>query len=217
MDTQINATMLIGKKLEQSQRFNEKGQRLPVTVIEAGPCNVVQIKTREKDGYTALQVGFGIRPEKNTTKPEIGHIKKAGINKFPRFLREIKVNEGKISSFKVGDVITVEKIFTVGDTVDIVGTSRGKGFTGVVKRHHFKGGPRTHGQSDRERAPGSIGQTTTPGRVYKGKRMAGRSGSNRVTVKNLKVVEINKETNRLIVSGVIPGTKNGFVTISKTG
>lgn len=215
MDTQKIVNTFLGKKIKQSQRFNEKGKRIPVTVIEANPCTIVQIKNSSKDGYNALQVGYGIRKTKNITKPILGHIKKAGITQMPRFLKEFKIekNEGAELPFKEGDVIKVGEILTVGDMVNVSGTSRGKGFTGVVKRHHFKGGPRTHGQSDRERAPGSIGQTTTPGRVYKGKRMAGRSGTVKITVKNLKIIEIDNEKNHLIVSGLIPGVKNSLVTI----
>lgn len=207
-----NITSILGLKIEQSQRFDDKGVRIPVTIIEAGPCYVVAVKQLDKDGYNALQLGFGVKREKNITKPILGHIKKAGIKTNPRFLKEIKVSENVL---KPGDIINVSEVFQIGDMVDVVGTSRGRGFTGVVKRHHFKGGPRTHGQSDRERAPGSIGQTTTPGRVYKGKRMAGRSGGERVTVRNLKVFNVDGSTNKLIVRGIIPGTRNSLVIINK--
>lgn len=209
-------TKFIGKKVIQSQRFDEKGKRIPVTVIEAGPCTVVQIK-KEKSGYNAIQLGFGIKKEKNITKPILGHLKKAGINKMPRFLREVRLKKTPDAeiSLKEGNEIKVGDVFKVGDIIDITGTSKGRGFTGVVKRHHFKGGPRTHGQSDRERAPGSIGQTTTPGRVYKGKRMAGRSGGEKVTVRNLKVVDVDSNSNRLVVIGLVPGVKNSLLTIAK--
>lgn len=194
MDKSIKIQGILGKKITQSQRFNEAGKRIPVTVIEAGPCLVMQIKNQVKDGYQAVQLGFG------KTKP-------------PRFLKEVWLEEE--TTLKIGDAVNIQDVFNLGDTVKITGLSRGKGFTGVVKRHHFKGGPRTHGQSDRERAPGSIGQTTTPGRVYKGKRMAGRSGGQRATIKNLKVIEIDNENNKLVVSGLVPGAKNGFLTITK--
>ena len=196
MDKSIKIQGILGKKITQSQRFNEAGKRIPVTVIEAGPAVVVQIKNQIKDNYQAVQLGFG-------------------KTKLPRFLKEIRLE--KETSLKVGDVLHVEDVFNLGDTVKVTGVSRGKGFTGVVKRHHFAGGPRTHGQSDRERAPGSIGQTTTPGRVYKGKRMAGRSGGERATIKNLKVMEIDTENNILVISGLVPGTRNSLLTITKTG
>lgn len=208
-------TAIIGKKIKQTQCFNDKGERIPVTYISTGHNNVVQIKNITKDGYNALQLGFGIAKIKNTTKPIIGHLKKAGIKEIPRFLREVSLNDLTGISYKIGDRIKVGDIFKIGDRIKVSGISKGKGFTGVVKRHHFKGGPRTHGQSDRERAPGSIGQTTTPGRVYKGKRMAGRSGGERVTVKNLNVVEVDDEKNLLVVTGLIPGVINGLVTIKK--
>lgn len=211
-------TTFIGKKLIQTQKFDDRGKRIPVTVVDASPCIVVQIMKKEKNGYDALQLGVGIKKEKNTTKPILGHLKKAGINKIPRFLREVRLQKPLTigeSPLKVGSEIKVSDVFTVGDTVNVTGTSKGRGFTGVVKRHHFKGGPRTHGQSDRERAPGAIGQTTTPGRVYKGKRMAGRSGTETVTVKNLKIVDIDNSNNRLIIKGLVPGVRNSLLTIHK--
>lgn len=215
MDNKIQLKTILGKKVEQSQRFDGKGKRIPVTIVKAGPCIVVQIKNKDKDGYNAIQLGFENRKTTGLTKPIKGHLKKAGIEKAPRFLREIRVKDIDLS-LKAGDVINISDLFTNNDQIDVTGISRGKGFTGVVKRHHFKGGPRTHGQSDRERAPGSIGQTTTPGRVYKGKRMAGRSGAEKTTVKNLQVFEVDKEKNLLIIKGLIPGVRNSLVTISKT-
>ncbi len=212
MDNSKNVTTIIGKKIGQSQRFNQKGKRIPVTLIEAGPCVVVQVKTNKTDGYESIQLGFGLRKEKNTDKPTKGHFTKTGIKTMPRFLMEVANNQ---SSLKSGDLIKVEDVFSINDLVKVSGISKGSGFTGVVKRHHFKGGPRTHGQSDRERAPGSIGQTTTPGRVYKGKRMAGRSGGEKTTVKNLKVLEINNESSQLVISGLVPGVRNGLLTVSK--
>jgi len=198
--------------LGQIQKFLSDGQRIPVTEIQAGPCFVVEVKPG------AVQLGFGERKEKKTLKPILGHIKKAGLKVIPRFLREVSANqEEESSNLKVGDEIKVGDIFKPGDIVDVTGTSKGKGFTGVVKRWGFAGGPRTHGQSDRERAPGSIGSTTTPGRVLKGKKMAGRAGGEKVTIKNLKVIEVNPEKNLLLVKGLVPGAKNGFLMIKKTG
>jgi len=197
----INA--ILGTKIKQTQKFDEKGIRYPVTLINAGPCPVVQIKTMEKDGYVAIQVGFGIKKSKAEGK------------KAPRFLREIGVLEDGSEKLEVGTEIKVADVLKVGDTVDVMGVSKGKGFAGGVKRHHFKGGPRTHGQSDRERAPGSIGTTTTPGRVLKGKRMAGHLGFDNVTVRNLTVMEIDSEKNLLIVKGLIPGPINGLVEIER--
>lgn len=213
----INA--FIGRKVKQTQLFDEKGRRMPVTVITAGPCWVSQIKTLDTDGYTAVQLGFGTKQSHHFTKPLTGHIKKAGLEKqAPRFFREISIDESYLSENKLalGDEITLDQVFTTGDIISITGTSKGKGFAGVVKRHGFAGGPATHGQSDRLRAPGSIGGTTTPGRVYKGKRMAGRMGSDTITIKNLRVVAVNKEKNELTVFGLIPGPEKSLVTITIT-
>jgi large subunit ribosomal protein L3 len=212
----INA--ILGTKVNQSQQFTASGGRIPVTHIVAGPCVVVDIKTQEKDGYDALSIGLGGRRPVTLTKPELGKLKKAGLDKNPpRFLKEIRINRmvEASSDLTPGKVIQIADVFKVGDMIAVSGISKGKGFAGVVKRHHFKGGPRTHGQSDRERAPGSIGQTTTPGRVYKGKRMAGRMGNEKVTVKKLKVISIDNEKNLLTVSGLVPGGRNGLLIIKK--
>lgn len=207
---------MYGIKIKQQQAFDDHNLRIPLTEVVVDPCTVIQIKTENKDGYNALQVGFAQNKEKNITKPLIAHLKKAGKDVRSRYLKEIRLaKDQNLDTLKVGTVIKVADVFTPGDIVDVIGTSRGKGFTGVVKRHHFKGGPRTHGQSDRERAPGSIGQTTTPGRVYKGKRMAGRSGGKQITVKNLRVFKIDSENNRLIIRGLVPGVANSIVMISK--
>lgn len=210
---------ILGKKIDQSQSFTVEGKRIPVTRILATPCLVVAAKTAAKDGYNAIQFGFGTRRVATITKPELGHLKKAGLDKNPpRFLREIKVDKETIEQaekVKPGTLVKVADVLKEGDKIKVIGVSKGKGFQGVVKRHHFKGGPRTHGQSDRERSPGSIGQTTTPGRVYKGKRMAGRMGSDTVTVKNLKVVSIDTEKNILTVSGLVPGGRNALLIIKK--
>jgi large subunit ribosomal protein L3 len=203
--------ILLGKKIRQTQRFTEDGERIPVTEITAGPCYVTQI--RDIPSGIRVQIGFG--QIKRMSKAEEGHLKKAGLTNKLRFLRSVETE--KDQELTPGRQISIEDVFTIGETVSVTGVSKGKGFAGVVKRHGFRGGPRTHGQSDRERAPGSIGQTTTPGRVYKGKRMAGRMGSDRVTVKGLKVVAIDPEKQVLTISGVIPGAVEGLVTIRKVG
>ncbi len=202
-------TAILGTKLGQSQQFTQEGQRIPVTLIQAGPCWVTAIADR--GNYRSVQIGFGMT--KHITKAVAGHIKKAGLEQKPRFLREIRVSDG--NDIQVGQKVTAGEIFAPGDVIRIMGISKGKGFAGGVKRHGFAGGPATHGQSDRERAPGSIGQTTTPGRVYRGKRMAGRMGGERVTVIGLKVVHVDPEKNILTIKGVVPGAKNGLLVISK--
>lgn len=196
-----------------SQTFVE-GRRIPVTKVVAGPCVVTQVKRMEKDGYYAVQLGFGERKIKNISKAVQGHLKGAiKDNKAPRFLAEVRFE--KEPEFNVGDQVKVSDVFRVGDYLAVTGISKGKGFAGVVKRWHFAGGPRTHGQSDRERAPGSIGQTTTPGRVLKGKKMAGRMGGERVTVKNVQVISVNPETSEIEVSGPVPGIKGALVILKK--
>ncbi|OGG15988.1 50S ribosomal protein L3 [Candidatus Gottesmanbacteria bacterium RIFCSPHIGHO2_02_FULL_39_14] len=209
---------LIGTKINQSQMFDEKGMRIAVTNILAGPCVVVSIKEEAKDGFNAVIVGFGQRRLITVKKPIQGILKKAGIiEKPPRFYKELRITSAKDEKdvIKLGQSISVGDVLKEGDIVQVTGTSKGAGFAGVVKRHHFKGGPRTHGQSDRERAPGSIGQTTTPGRVYKGKRMAGRMGNQQVTVKNLKVIKIDPEKNLLTVKGLVTGKRNSLLVIKK--
>lgn len=202
---------LLGKKIGMTQIFNERGEVIPVTVIEAGPCVVTQVRTKERDGYEAVQLGFGeVRP-KALTRPEQGHLKLAG--RMVRHLREFAADD--IAQHNIGDVITAA-IFKPGDKVDVTGTSKGKGFAGVVKRHGFAGGPATHGQSDRHRAPGSIGSGTTPGRVWKGTRMAGRMGGERVTVQRLEIVEVDPERHLLLVKGSVPGARNGLLMIRRT-
>lgn len=201
---------LLATKGTQNQAFTQDGKRIPVTSVVAGPCWV----TRITDGgsYKSLQLAFG--SAKNAAKAQIGLTKKAGLDIKPRFLREIRVIELP-ESIKVGSEINVEDVFAVGDMIAVTGTSKGKGFAGVVKRYGFKGGPRTHGQSDRERAPGSIGATTTPGRVFRGKRMAGRMGTDRVTVRGLEVVAIDSQSHTMHVKGLLPGAKNGLLIIQK--
>ncbi|HEY5268985.1 MAG TPA: 50S ribosomal protein L3 [Anaerolineales bacterium] len=201
---------LIGKKIGMTQIFDETGAALPVTLIEAGPCYVTQVRLPEKEGYAAVQLGFQEAKPKRLTSGELGHLKK---NELPplRFLREFRIKDAE---YKVGDKLTVE-VFGVGERVDVVGTSKGKGFAGVVKRYHFAGGPKTHGASDRLRAPGSNGATTTPGRVYKGSRRPGHLGHERVTAQGLKVVLVDAERNLLGVTGAIPGSKGGLVVVQE--
>ncbi len=215
---------LLGKKQTQSQRFTEKGERVPVTHIDTSDCYVCGITDASKQGYTAVRVAFG--KATNMKKPQQGELKKAGIKASLRFFREVRVEPGSITetdgkkgwvigekTLFIGDIINPTEILKAGDMVDVVGTSKGKGFQGVVRRHGFAGGPKTHGQSDRWRAPGSIGQTTTPGRVYKGKRMAGRMGNDRVNVKNLEVIEVGEKN--VVVKGLVPGHRTSLLQIYK--
>lgn len=199
---------LIGKKVGMTQIFDDAGSAIPVTLIEAGPCYVTQVRLPENDGYSAVQLGFGETKPKRLTGGQLGHLKR---NNFPplRFLREFRQKNPEVQE---GDKLTVE-VFEVGEYVDIVGTSKGKGFQGGVKRYHFRGGPKTHGQSDRQRAPGSRGSTTTPGRVYKGARGPGHMGDDRVTAQNLNVVLVDVERNLLGVRGSVPGPRGGLVII----
>ncbi|MDP9358286.1 MAG: 50S ribosomal protein L3 [Chloroflexota bacterium] len=199
---------LVGRKLGMTQIFDDTGLVHPVTIIETGPCVVTQIRTAEKDGYEAVQVGFGL--DKRLNKPEQGHRKASGF--MSRTLREVKADN--IADFTVGQVITADT-FSEGELVDVTGTSKGRGFQGGVKRHGFQGGPKTHGQSDRLRAPGSIGSSATPGRVFKGLRMAGHMGNERVTVQSLKVLRVDVERNLLLVEGSVPGPNNGEVLIRR--
>jgi large subunit ribosomal protein L3 len=201
---------VLGQKKTIGQKFLENGTRIPVTEIVVPQAPVLQRKTVETDGYNAVQIGYGTT--KKPTKALLGHAKKANLESVPRKIQEVRVE----ADFSLeGNTISVSDVLKPGDIVQVTGMSKGKGWAGGVKRYGFKGGPRTHGQSDRERAPGSIGQTTTPGRVYKGKRMAGRMGHEQVTVKNLIVVDVTGET--VLVSGLVPGIKNSMVTIKKIG
>jgi len=199
---------ILGKKLGMTQVFSSaKGEA--VTVIEAGPCTVMQLKTAAKDGYSAAQLGFGA--EKKTGKTGADQ---TGEKVSFRFRREFRLDDA--AGVETGAKVDVS-VFVPGEKIDVCGTSKGRGFAGVVKRHHFRGGPKTHGQSDRTRAPGAIGSTTTPGRVYKGTRMAGHMGNERVTVRQLTVVQVVPEKNLLLVRGAVPGGKNGLVVIKKSG
>ncbi len=202
---------ILGKKIGMTRIFQENGESVPVTVIEAGPCPVIARKTVEKDGYEAYQVGFGASKKQRVTKPTAGQFAKAGVEPA-RYLREIRVTEGQ---FEVGSAITVD-LFKPGDRVDVTGTSRGLGFAGGMKRHHFNGANKTHGQSDRWRAPGSLGQSSYPSRVLKGLRMAGRMGRERVTVLNLEVVKVIQGENLLLVKGAIPGHRGALVKVRST-
>jgi len=199
----------LGKKIGMTQIFREDGRVVPVTVIQAGPCVVTQVKTKETDGYEAVQLGFGDVKRRN--KPESGHLKNSRLSQY---LREVATDD--TSEFEVGQAIGVD-IFESGEKVDVIGTSKGRGFAGVMKRWNFGGGPRTHGQSDRARAPGSSGGGTTPDKVYKGLKMGGHMGNRRITVKGLEIIEIDTERNLLLVKGGIPGATNSLVQIRRAG
>ena len=202
---------LIGKKVGMTSIFDENGKNVPCTIFEAGPCVVTQVRTKEVDGYEALQLGFDDKAEKRATKAELGHFKKAGTS----VKKKVVEFQGFEDNYKLGDTITVD-FFTEGEFVDITGVSKGKGFQGVVRRHGFGGvGQTTHGQHNRLRAPGSVGASSYPSRVFKGMRMAGRMGAEKVTVQNLKVLKVVAEKNLLVVKGCIPGHKNAYVTIHK--
>ena len=202
---------LIGKKVGMTSIFDENGKNIPCTIIEAGPCVVTQVRTKEVDGYEALQLGFDDKAEKRATKAELGHFKKAGTS----VKKKVVEFQGFEDNYKLGDTITVD-FFTEGEFVDITGVSKGKGFQGVVRRHGFGGvGQTTHGQHNRLRAPGSVGASSYPSRVFKGMRMAGRMGAEKVTVQNLKVLKVVADKNLLVVKGCIPGHKNAYVTIHK--
>ncbi len=200
---------LMGKKLGMTQVFDQEGRLVPVTVIEAGPCRVVQVKTRERDGYEAVQLAFGDVPERKVNKPELGHLK-AGQVPASRWLREFK----KLGEGEVGQVIKAD-LFQKGDVVDVEGISKGKGFQGVIKRHHYGGGPATHG-SMFHRAPGSIGSSSFPSRVWKNKALPGHMGCQRVTIQRLTVIEARADENLLLVSGAVPGCNNSLVTVRKS-
>jgi large subunit ribosomal protein L3 len=202
---------IIGKKIGMTQLFQESGETVAVTAIQAGPSVVTQVKSRDRDGYDAIQVGFIENKVKQSqlSSPQKGHLR--GLENV-RYLREFRTDD--ISSVKHGDKVDVS-FLKQGDLINIIGFSKGKGFAGVVKRHHFVGGPKTHGQTDRERAPGSIGATTFPGRVLKGQRMAGHMGNRRVTARNLEVIQADPERNLLLVKGAVPGADGGLLVIEK--
>jgi large subunit ribosomal protein L3 len=202
---------ILGKKIGMTQVFNESGRVIPVTVIEAGPCPIVQIKTADKDGYQAVQLGFGSRKERKINRPELQHLNKANVSPV-QYLREFRTDS--LGDSSVGSSVDVG-IFSTGDFVDIAGTSKGRGFAGVVRRWGFKGGRGSHGGEQDHRRPGSIGASAYPSRVFKGKKMAGRYGGKRITVQNLEVVEADVERNLLVIKGAIPGPNGGLLFIKK--
>ncbi|MFM7619037.1 MAG: 50S ribosomal protein L3 [Bacteroidota bacterium] len=202
---------IIGKKVGMTSIYSAAGKNIPCTVIEAGPCVVTQVRTMDKDGYTAVQIAFGDKREKNTSKPMVGHFKKAGVTP-KRFVAEFK----DMGEKNLGDIVTISDMFAEGENVDVIGTSKGKGFQGVVKRHGFSGvGESTHGQHNRLRAPGSLGASSDPSRVFKGMRMAGRDGGERRTIQNLEVVKVLADENLILVKGAIPGYNGSTVYIVK--
>jgi large subunit ribosomal protein L3 len=202
----------LAKKLGMSQVFGADGSLIPVTVIQTGPCRVVQKKTAQRDGYTALQLGFGVRKPQRANKPLLGHCKAAGAGPFT-VLREFRVAD--VDSYEVGGELTIAQIFQAGELVDIVGRTKGRGFSGVMKRHGMSGFPGSHGTHEYFRHGGSIGNRSYPGRIFKGKRMAGQYGNDRMTALHLRVVEIRPESNLLLVRGSVPGTRGGIVLIHK--
>ncbi len=202
---------LIGQKIGMTRIFDEEGVQVPVTVIEAGPCPVVQVRSQEEDGYRAVQLGFGVKKAKRTSRAEMGHAAKAGLEGAPRLMREFRIQNGE--EYEVGQELTVE-LFEAGDRVKVTGRSKGRGFQGVVKRYGFAGRPASHGHP-MSRTPGSLGPGTDPSRVIKGKKMPGRMGGDRTTIRNLQIVRVDGERNLLFVKGGVPGARNGYVLISK--
>jgi large subunit ribosomal protein L3 len=203
---------IIGKKVGMTTIFNAEGQAVPCTLIEAGPCVVTQVRTEDKDGYKAIQLGYGEKKEKNTSRSLVGHFKKAGTTP-KRKLVEFKEFQ---KEYSLGDTIRIEDVFVEGDFIDVSGNSKGRGFQGVVKRHGFAGvGGQTHGQHNRGRHPGSIGACSFPSRVFKGVRMGGRMGNTRTTIQNLKVLKVLTEQNLIVVNGSIPGSKNSYIILHK--
>lgn len=207
---------LLGKKIGMTGIFDESGQYVPVTVIKLGPCYVTQVKTKATDGYDAVQLGFEEKAERKVNKPELGHFQKNGVKPM-RYVKEFRsFDEAKISELKAGSELKIADLFNEGDTVHVVGESKGRGFQGVMKRHHFGGvGQATHGQSDRQRAPGSIGASSYPSRVFKGQRMAGRMGGERITTRNLQIVRVIADQDLILVKGSVAGAKNQVVHVVK--
>jgi len=202
---------ILGKKVSMTQIFDEFGEAIPATVLEVGPCPIVQIKTEDREGYNAVQLGFGMKDEKRVTKPKLGHFKKIGLAP-QHYLREFEVED--FESLEVGTTIDAS-LFDEGDMVDVTGTSKGRGFTGVVKRWGFKGGRASHGDEQVLRHGGSIGQSASPAKVFKGVKMPGRYGNKRNTVQNLKVIKVDAEKNLLVVKGAVPGPRNGLLMIRR--
>jgi len=201
---------LIGKKIGMTTIFSQDGKAVPVTILQAGPCEVTQVKTEKRDGYTAIQLGFD-PTEKRVTKPLLGHFKKAGTKAYKR-LKEIRIEE--VADYKIGQVLTVDQ-FKVGDIVSLSGVTKGKGFQGGIKRWGFSGGPKSHGQSNKFRSPGSIGQSSSPSRVFKGMHMSGHMGARNSTLRGSSIVAIDQEENLILVRGATPGPRNGYIVIRK--
>jgi large subunit ribosomal protein L3 len=201
--------LVLGKKLGMTQVFDEAGEVTGVTVLEVGPCTVVQVRTEDRDGYRAAQIGFGTRRESRVKKPEMGHLKKAGVAPVQVLKESALADDEEVAP---GDVVKVEDVFASGDLVDVIGTSKGRGFSGTIKRHGFSRGPMSHG-SKNVREPGSTGMHTYPGRIFKGKKMSGQYGNKQKTIKNLEVVEVDAESNRLLVKGGVPGPNGGIVWV----
>ena len=202
---------LLGNKIGMTQIFDEFGNIIPVTILKIGPCVITQIKTNLKHGYDSIQIGYGITSSKNLTQPNLGHLEKSNIQPF-KYLKEFRVDTPQ--NFKIGQTLNLES-FTTGQFVDITGKSIGKGFSGLQKRHKFSRGPITHG-SKNHRQPGSIGQGTTPGRVFPGKRMAGQLGNRKTKIKQLKIIQVNKDTNTLVIKGSVPGKPGNLITVTKS-
>ena len=202
---------LLGNKIGMTQIFDEFGNIIPVTILKIGPCVITQIKTNLKHGYNSIQIGYGITSSKNLTQPNLGHLEKSNIQPF-KYLKEFRVDTPE--NFKIGQTLNLES-FTTGQFVDITGKSIGKGFSGLQKRHKFSRGPMTHG-SKNHRQPGSIGQGTTPGRVFPGKKMAGQLGNKKTKIKQLKIIQVNKDTNTLVIKGSVPGKPGNLITVTKS-
>lgn len=209
--------VLMGTKKNMTASYDSRGRWVGATVVEVGPNFITQLKSnQQKDGYNAVQLGYSSK--KSVKKPQIGHLKKAGLDQKVRWFKEVRIKEtGQIEDLKPGTQILLNQVFSVGDAVKVTATSKGKGFQGGVRRHGFAGGPKTHGQSDRHRAPGSIGSGTTPGRVYKGKRMAGHMGSETTSTRNLEILKVDRTNNLLVIKGAVPGAAGGLVMVTNLG
>jgi large subunit ribosomal protein L3 len=207
---------LIGRKVGMTQFFEDDGDVVAVTVIEAGPCTVLQVKTEDsKDGYNAIQIGFGERKASKNNKPLSGHVNKAGADKTPSLISEIRLTKDEVANYSVGQVLSASDVFSTADTVDVTGTSKGKGFAGVMKRYNFKGFIRTHGTHEFFRHGGSIGTRLTPGHVFKGKKMPGHMGAEQKTIQNLRVARVDSERSLVFVRGGVPGPNGGYVKLRK--
>lgn len=202
---------IIGRKVGMTQLFDERGNVTPVTVIQAGPCFVTQVRQRERDGYSAVQLGYEATGPSRLSGGQLGHLRRNNLPAL-RHLREFRLSEGEEAGVEEGQEVTVE-VFNVGERVDVVGVSKGRGFAGTIKRHGFARGPKTHGQSDRMRSPGSIGMCATPGRTFRGMRMSGRMGNDRTTMQNLEVMRVDLERNLLAVKGSVPGARNSILLL----